>query len=303
MPVRHSLHIGPLFDGPQAKNEAGRPHHFQPKPNIELKTFNGSNAYFNYYSTPYMDKVQVAALYFEEKDEKWFRNYMVERSQIIGDDLSRALLTKYDKNDFGHIVGTFNKWRQTGFVNSYIKTFEDLWASMLEFNPLLTKSHFFVCIVSLVDCKKKLDTQCGRFKPWTLDKVYALPENEEKKLEALRRKGPYNKGSSSLYKPSPPKTFTRPKTDPKAVADHKSGKPISELKKGQCFKYGDKWSLGHQCKGRTLHNIEGVLQEDDNEEEVIVEASLEEGDNGKEVTLQKNSSLVAVGNSRHWTRK
>lgn len=82
------------------------------------------------------------------------------------------------------------------------------------------------------------------------------------------------------------KVFARQPSDPKQLTDTRSGKPNLEIKKGQCFKCGDKWALGHQCKSKTLHNIEGELLEyDDNKEEIKAETSLEEGENEREVTL------------------
>lgn len=69
------------------------------------------------------------------------------------------------------------------------------------------------------------------------------------------------------------------------MADSKTRIPTLDFKKGQCFECGDKWAPGHQWKDKTLHNIEGELPEDeDSDEEVIAEASLEKEDNKGEVT-------------------
>lgn len=61
---------------------------------------------------------------------------------------------------------------------------------------------------------------------------------------------------------------------------------MTEFKKGQCFKCGDRWAPGHQRKTHTLHQMEGESpKEEDNDEEVIAELGLEEADNEGEVTL------------------
>lgn len=64
------------------------------------------------------------------------------KTYVSWDELFRALLFKYDKVDYGQVVGSFNKLRQMGNLNNYIDTFEDLRAIMLEFNPMLTEAHF-----------------------------------------------------------------------------------------------------------------------------------------------------------------
>lgn len=53
------------------------------------------------------------------------------------------------------------------------------------------------------------------------------------------------------------------------TVDHKSVKASTEFKKGECFKCRDKWSPGHQCKSRTLHQSEG---------EYTKEGQIEEGE-------------------------
>lgn len=47
--------------------------------------FGKCNRYFSYYATPDRDKVQVVALYFNEKVEKWFNNFIVWQGfRLIG---------------------------------------------------------------------------------------------------------------------------------------------------------------------------------------------------------------------------
>lgn len=122
------------------------------------------------------------------------------------------------------------------------------------------------------------------FKPLALEEAYELAESEEKKVESLRRRS-YTRSNFSL-KPMLNRNTGRFNSDIKATTNFKGGKPSSKFKKGQCFKYGDKWAPGHQCKQKTLHNIEGEIDyEDSDTKEVIAEVSLEEGDNKGEGTL------------------
>lgn len=246
-PTRLPTYTGPSASGTQAENEASRIHHFQPKPKIKLTTFNGTNArfwvrkcnrYFNYYTTPDRDKVQVTALYFDEKVEWWFNNFIVGKAYVSWDELSRALLSKYDKLDYGQVIGLFNKLRQTGSLNSYIDSFEDLRARMLEFNPMLTEAHFLHSFV--YGLQDGIRHSVLMFKPQTLEDVYELAENEEKKLEALRRRGAYSRGSNQFQKTTLFRLMSKGGPEGKPVTDSRSPRPNQEFKKGQCFKCGDK---------------------------------------------------------------
>lgn len=97
-PIRLPIYTGLAGSGTHAENEGGRPHHFQPKPKVELTMFNGTdvkywvrqcNRNFEYYSTFERDKIPVVALYFDKNVEKWFHNHLVGRPQITWDELSR----------------------------------------------------------------------------------------------------------------------------------------------------------------------------------------------------------------------
>lgn len=209
---------------------------------------------------------------------------MVGKVYVSWDELSSALLTKYDKQDFRHVIGSYNKLRQIGSLTRYIDTFEDLRASMLEFNPIQTETHFLHNFIS--GLHEEIRHNVVMFKPQTLDEVYELVENVEKKLEALRRRTSYTRGSNSTTRPVQTKTFRKPNPELKIVVDSKTNKPTSDFKKGQCFQCGDKWAPGQQCKTWKLHRIEGELpKEDTDKDEIIAEASLGEGDNEGKVTL------------------
>lgn len=95
---------------------------------------------------------------------------------------------QYDKLDYGQVIGSFNKLRQTRSLTNYSDTFEDLRASMLEFNPLPTKTRL----------QNEIKRNMNMFKPQTLEEVYDLAENEEKKLDALTRQGSYPKWSGQF---------------------------------------------------------------------------------------------------------
>lgn len=182
--------------------------------------------------------------------------------------------------------GSFNKLKQTGSIESYIDCFEDLRASMLEFNPALMETHFLHSFIS--GLQDEIKHTVMMFKPQSLDNVYELAENKEKKMEAQRRKNSYNRNSNQFNRISHPKPFKRSNVLTKPATDQKPSKPNREFKKGECFKCGEKWAPGNQCKTCTLHLIEEELpeeEEDSEEEEIIAEPSLEEGEIDGEVTL------------------
>lgn len=57
-------------------------------------------------------------------------------------------MSKYDKIDYVQVVGSFNKLKQIGNLENYIDCFEDLRASLLELNLMITESHFLHSFIS-----------------------------------------------------------------------------------------------------------------------------------------------------------
>lgn len=123
------------------------------------------------------------------------------------------------------------------------------------------------------------------FNPQSLNQAYKIAEREERIIEAIRRRGPINR-SSFNSKTAQYRLENRQISTSKESNDQKGGR---EFLKGECFKCGDKWSPGHQCKGRTLHNIEGEFPEDYGEEEVTAKPGYEEEGAEEEVTLNSIS--------------
>lgn len=81
------------------------------------------------------------------------------------------------------------------------------------------------------------------------------------------------------------------------VLDPRESRPINDVKKGQCFRCGDKCYPAHQCKNKTFHSIEGELAEEDDsdEDEIIVESSPKEGCNEGEVTFNAITCYSPLG--------
>lgn len=201
------------------------------------------------------------------------------RPILTWDDLSKSILSKFDRLDYGQIVGSFNKLRQTTGVESYIDSFEELRASLLEFNPCMAEYYLLHSFIN--GLQEEIRHGVDMFRAKSLELAYDLAEREERKVEALWRKSFYFKGSNNNQRPQQGKSFPNPKTN--------IGKPTKEFKKGKCFKYDDKWAPGHQCKAKTFHQMEGELSDEEDEaideEEIIAEASPEEGETEGEVTL------------------
>lgn len=72
-------------------------------------------------------------------------------------------------------MGQFNKLRQIGNLETYIDHFEDLRATMLEFNPTLTEPHFLHSFIS--GLYKEIMHGVMMFKPQSLEEAYELAEN------------------------------------------------------------------------------------------------------------------------------
>lgn len=137
----------------------------------------------------------------------------------------------------GKLLGAFNKLRQLRSLNTYIDALEDLRASMLEFNPVLTESHFLHSFIS--GLQDEIKHNVVMFKPQTLDEAYELVESEERKLDAQRRRN-YLKRCTLTPCPFQTRNFGRTTPDSKTTIETKTKQPVTRFKKGQCFKCGDR---------------------------------------------------------------
>lgn len=174
--------------------------------------------------------------------------------------------------------------KQVRILENYIDSFEDLRASMLEFNPTLIEAHFLHSFISRLH--KEIRHGVTMFKPQTLEVAYELAESEERKIEALRRQNSYSKGSNLSTKPIQNRSIGKHTPEPKFLTDQKGNKPTADFKKGQCYRCGDKWLLATNARVELYTTLRGELPEEDtDEEEIVAEPSLEEGDTEKEVTL------------------
>lgn len=139
------------------------------------------------------------------------------RHRLTWEDFSRAILTKYCKLDYGQIVGSFNKLKLVRGIENYIEGFEDLRASMLEFNPPLIENNFLHSFIS--GLQDEIRYTVTMFKPQTLEIVYELVENEEKKMEAQRRKASYNRDPNHFNRTQQSKPFEKANTPHKLALD------------------------------------------------------------------------------------
>lgn len=110
---------------------------------------------------------------------------------------------------------------------------------MLEFNPNLTESHFLHSFVNSL--QEEIKHRVVMFKPQTLEAAYELAESEERKQEALRRRSSYFRGTSSNQRPMQNRPFLKGSSDSSPNTDPKMNKPTREFKKGEYYKYGEKW--------------------------------------------------------------
>ncbi|KAL4347310.1 hypothetical protein GQ457_17G016110 [Hibiscus cannabinus] len=172
-----------------------------------------------------------------------------------------------------YVVEEFNKLVQKGSVEEYQQRFEELHPLMLQQNTQLSEGYFVSSFIS--GLKEELKHKVKVLEPKSLfdaarqAKLYELAmEIEAKKQKYVPKNTTYsNQGSLQ-------KTYTTSQNQPQRpnVLNQNNKTALVEYRRTHnlCFKCGERFTPGHQCKVKQLNSME----EDEEQEE---EAPQEEG--------------------------
>ncbi|XP_019251395.1 PREDICTED: uncharacterized protein LOC109230342 [Nicotiana attenuata] len=288
---------GPQGDGllpmPGQEMRHHRPPAVQaPAPKWELPYFEGHEPkgwirkcerYFNLYRTPDNLKVEAPALYLNGLADIWYNSLILSKGEVSWAEFKEELLIRFGEELMGDIVKEFNKLNQTGTVDEFLGKFEDLKAQMLIRNPNLDESHFISSFIGAL--KEEIRFGVKLFKPTTLRFAVEQARLQEKVIEAAFKrtkvvtKSFQNTGSSSITK-AHVATAVKP-------TSFRLSPEVYEYRKNNhlCYKCGEKYAPGHQCKKKQLNSMIGTtevpietseIEEEQNSAGLIIEGEMEQ---------------------------
>ncbi|XP_027150132.1 uncharacterized protein LOC113750340 [Coffea eugenioides] len=272
-------------------------------PKLDLQLFSGENPrewlrkcnkYFINYQIPNEQKIAIVEMYLEGKTDRWFQGVRIEKPRLSWEEFGEILCKRFNENGYKDIIEEFNKLQQEGSVEEYQERFEELKPLMLARNSNLDESYFTSSFIS--GLKEEIKPMVKMLRPTTLSEAFEISLWQERNIKIqIRgvREGHRNvaenkfgmtkgttpvAGSTNTYQIPSTGNFRNTKFK-NVQTDRQDSKRISpqEIQHrrslGLCFKCGDKYGPGHQCKPGHLNLL---ISED--EEEPLFEDALGEQD-------------------------
>lgn len=286
-------------------------------PKVEISDFNGENPrnfirkcekYFRFYSIAEEEQIEIATMRFGDIADNWLQGWVSDQTNSSWSQFSKDLCERFGEKSSMEIVAEFNKLQQGAeSVVCYQERFEQLKAIMQKFNPGLSESYFISSFIS--GLSEELRAMLMVHRPITLNQAFTQAKYQEQSFEAVLRRhklipGKITTGKSSypISFPSPKPTILQPKEETNKDSGGKTNTWEQRKAAGLCFKCGDRFSPGHQCKNKTLlameANIDDIVQEELTCEET-------EGENLKgelslaAVTGQKSPNTLRIKGNIH----
>ncbi|XP_027088762.1 uncharacterized protein [Coffea arabica] len=259
-------------------------------PKIELQMFTGENPrewlrkcnkYFLNYQVPDEHKVDVIEMYLEGKADRWFQGVKMEKIKLSWEEFGELLCRRFNDRSCKDIVEEFNKLQQLGNMEDYQEKFEELKALMLIKNRNLDENYFISSFIS--GLKEEIKPMIKMLKPVTLTEAFELSQWQEYALKLQHKnykenvkplgenrlgltRSTANTQGTAAYKVPFYNSHKSPRTG-NLQEGTKDTRRLSaqELQfrrnNGLCFKCGEKYGVGHQCK--TGHANCMILEEED----------------------------------------
>ncbi|XP_020082482.1 uncharacterized protein LOC109706087, partial [Ananas comosus] len=273
---------------------------FIPYPKLDFPQFSGEDPqgwlescrqYFDLYQIPRQQWLGVATMHIFGKARVWKQGYFINRPGVTWEEFTDAVCKRFADVGERYAIREFSNHKQTGSIESYQEKFEELRSQLLHYNPRLEEEFFIASYIN--GLKEELVPFMDISHPATLEDAYSHAKLHDRALTTMQRKSRIiSKGAGGGHQ-----SFNayKPKEYGRAQAQGSTGGTSQQAQEhrrlieqrraaGQCFKCGDKYHPGHQCKNKTLFslaaedNVLEVYDEDCLREEEDV-AGEEEGNN------------------------
>nr|XP_027090423.1 uncharacterized protein LOC113711457 [Coffea arabica] len=245
---------------------------------LELPVFKGeqprewirkTQKYFQLHRIPKEQWLGLAEFYLEDKADVWYQSFKAGKDNIEWESFSEELHRRFGRLGQMDPVEEFNKLQLSTTVLAYQEKFEDLRSEVMIRVPHLSESYFVSSFLS--GLPEELRSLVRTHKPETLTQGFELARLQENALESiLKRQRSIHKTSSIAT--SYPTTTSSPS---KSVIETASKRPnVQSFKKISpaeiqyrrdyhlCFKCGEKYGSGHQCKQKEMHLLLAMEEED-----------------------------------------
>ncbi|KAG7944170.1 hypothetical protein I3843_15G085600 [Carya illinoinensis] len=281
-PERERRRFGGRYGEDRHEGRHGnRAHDRGPKrPKVEFPKYNGGDPYewldkvdhyFHAYEVPRHERVSIACFYLEDQYEK-------DEERLGWTAFEKEFLLQFGPSPTINHHGQLAKLKQEGKVHQYIEEFRQL-------QTLVRGWSEEALVGTFIDgLKPWLAKEIKLKQPTRIQEVMRMAEIlEESNTTEKRFSKDVGSKASKILHPKPPwkrreeGEVSKPK--PYEVKKLSREEVQERIKKGLCFKCGDKWSKEHSCKSGKVYVM---IEEEEHEESSSHESEPEETEHSEE---------------------
>jgi Retroviral aspartyl protease/Ty3 transposon capsid-like protein len=205
-------------------------------------------------------KTHLATIQFSSQASEWYDCYLIDHEPPPWTELVRLVRKRFQRVGVKNGMEELMTLHHTTTVSDFIELFERLRAKLLLENRQFTETDFIDAFTG--GLKPEIKSFVKVFRPQTLEDAYDHALNLEGAVESQMRKIKFNS------KPYPVNVTNKPQNQPSL-----SKNTLMDQRRllGLCFKCGEKYYPGHQCrvKVQMLLGQEDTLLEEACDEQVI----------------------------------
>ena len=255
-------------------------------PKLEIPAFRGDNPrewirklrrYFQLLHIPLEQWMELTEFHLEGKAEVWYQGFKSTRgNKVDWMEFSGELCKHFGTLGQMDPVEEFNKLQLSTTVLAYQEKFEELLSEVMSRAPLLPENYYISCFLS--GLPDELRSMVKTHDPKTLSKAFELARLQENAFEAYHKKHkPPQKSGFAGNTTQTAAQYTAPHTKPVIANAVKKQNPQSfrkitpaELQYRRehhlCFRCGEKFGPGHQCKQKEIHLLVAI---DDSPDDLV----------------------------------
>ncbi|XP_020254010.1 uncharacterized protein LOC109831084 [Asparagus officinalis] len=241
---------------------------------------------FEYYDIKGDEWVKVCSFYLREEALQWYRWLARNLEEFFQWEIFKEeIITRFGPSELSRPYDAFSTLKQTNTVRDYLGRFEQT-LSLLDDQP--SRRHILEKFIG--GLKEELRYEVTASRPSSLKEAISLAKLFEDRLKNERKsRGNWNTSNTGML-PTNSSPYPSVRENPKPPSQFKKLTPEDiQRRRSQnlCFTCDEKWFRGHQCKGKQMFLLEGILKGDSEENEV------ENGEEGEEdITIELAESLV-----------
>lgn len=229
-------------------------------------------------------KLEEVVLHISGRAEAWYFSYQLSKGRVSWQDFHEELYKRFQdaENSKFNLIGEFKKIEQKGTVNEYLEKFEDLKTWVLIRNPTMPEEFFLEFFVE--GLKEEIGHTVKMLNPYTLSQAIEKARHQERVIDTLNRKSRvvWGKSANNSTQFIPPHNNVNNKggANPSWNGQMSKGGEYRR-NNGLCYRCGDKYYQGHQCKQKQINAMNASENQIGAETNEIMERRYKECQNYK----------------------